>query len=140
MPGFEGASAFARLDHHAVAAPRASQLCVPVRASYRVRAACGMLACRCLHANAGRSLPAARTVVFAKPCGLARATYKAHERAQQTRMSVVSSPRSAVTSPTPEESNRSLVHTANAHHPVPDAAASGAAVATSLPAVFFSMP
>ena len=43
-------------------------------------------------------------------------------------------------SPTNEESNRSLVHTANAHHLALDAAAFGAAVATSLPAVFFSMP
>ena len=43
-------------------------------------------------------------------------------------------------SPTSEESNRSLVHTVNAHHLAPDAAALGAAVATSLPAVFFSMP
>ena len=134
VPGFEGASAFARLDHHA--------------AAHRVLVNCACLCAHrivcvqhvaCLHADAGRFLPAARTGVFAKPCGLARATYKAHESAQQTSMSVVSSVLGR-RSPTNEESNRSLVHTTNAHHLALDAAAFGAAVATSLPAVFFSMP
>jgi hypothetical protein len=86
VPGFEGASAFARLDHHA--------------AAHRLLVNCGCLCAHrivcvqhvaCLHADADRCLPAARTGVFAKPCGVARATDKAHESAQQTSMSVVSS-------------------------------------------------
>ncbi len=93
----------------------------------------------CLHADAGCFLLAARTVVFATPCGLAQHIKHTKASNKQAERLLVC-PRSAVTSPTSEESNRSLVHTVNAHHLAPDAAALGAAVATSLPAVFFSMP